>query len=148
MESITEQLKGMLEEKKIFKSGNLFRCILGLNEIETNVFSYLLKNDNTSTMDLARELDKDRSSIQRALQNLNDLNVIDRKSMSLKDYVQQNGIDESNKRGYLYVYAAKDLKIIKQEFRELLNRWYQKMTNYIDNLDSLFDCYQEDGELC
>ena len=138
----------MLEEKKIFKSGNLFRCILGLNEIETNVFSYLLKNDNTSTMDLARELDKDRSSIQRALQNLNDLNVIDRKSMSLKDYVQQNGIDESNKRGYLYVYAAKDLKIIKQEFRELLNRWYQKMTNYIDNLDSLFDCYQEDGELC
>ena len=138
----------MLEEKKIFKSGNLFRCILGLNEIETNVFSYLLKNDNTSTMELARQLDKDRSSIQRALQNLNDLNVIDRKSMSLKDYVQQKGVDESNKRGYLYVYGAKDLKIIKQEFRELLNRWYKKMTDYIDNLDGLFDCYQEDGELC
>jgi len=148
MESITEQLKGMLEEKKIFKSGNLFRCILGLNEIETNVFSYLLKNDNTSTMELARELEKDRSSIQRALQNLNDLNVIDRNSMSLKDYIQQKGVDESNKRGYLYVYSAKDLKIIKQEFRELLNKWYQKMTDYIDNLDSLFDCYQEEGELC
>ena len=148
MESITEQLKGMLEEKKIFKSGNLFKCILGLNEIETNVFSYLLKNDNTSTMELARALEKDRSSIQRALQNLNDLNVIDRDSMSLKDYVQQKGIDESNKRGYLYVYGAKDLNIIKQEFRELLDKWFQKMTDYIDNLDSLFDCYQTDGELC
>jgi predicted transcriptional regulator len=99
-------------------------------------------------MELARALDKDRSSIQRALQNLNDLNVIDRKSMSLKDYVQQKGVDESNKRGYLYVYGAKDLQVIKKEFRELLNRWYRKMTDYIDNLDSLFDCYQEDGELC
>jgi predicted transcriptional regulator len=148
MESITDQLKGMLEEKKIFKSGNLFRCILGLNEIETNVFSYLLKNDNASTMELAGELDKDRSSIQRALQNLNDLNVIERKSMSLKDYVQEKGIEETNKRGYLYVYGAKDLQVIKREFRELLKRWYRKMTDYIDNLDSLFDCYQDDGELC
>jgi predicted transcriptional regulator len=148
MESITEQLKGMLEEKKIFKSGNLFRCILGLNEIETNVFSYLLKNDNASTMDLAKAFEKDRSSVQRALQNLYDLNVIERKSMSLKDYVQQKGTDEANKRGYLYVYGAKDLNAIKKEFRELLNRWYRKMTDYIDNIDSLFDCYQEDGELC
>jgi predicted transcriptional regulator len=148
MESITDQLKGMLEEKKIFKSGNLFRCILGLNEIETNVFSYLLKNDNASTMELAGALDKDRSSIQRALQNLTDLNVIERKSMSLKDYVEQRGVEEANKRGYLYVYGAKDLQFIKSEFRELLERWYQKMTNYIENLDSLFDCYQEDGELC
>lgn len=148
MESITEQLKGMLEEKKIFKSQNLFKCILGLNAIETNVFSYLLKNDNASTMELARALEKDRSSVQRALQNLNDLNVIERKSMSLKDYVQKKGNEDSSKRGYLYVYGAKELQVIKKEFRELLNRWYRKMTDYIDNLDSLFDCYEEDGELC
>jgi predicted transcriptional regulator len=68
--------------------------------------------------------------------------------MSLKDYVEQRGVEEANKRGYLYVYGAKDLQFIKSEFRELLERWYQKMTNYIENLDSLFDCYQEDGELC
>jgi len=148
MESITEQLKDMLEEKKIFKSANLFKCILGLNEIETNVFSYLLKNENVSTIELARAFDKDRSSIQRALQNLNDMNVIERKSMSLKDYVQQKGVDETNKRGYLYVYGAKDLQLIKVEFRELLKKWYKKMADYIENLDSLFDCYQEDGELC
>ncbi len=148
MESITDQLKGMLEEKKIFKSGNLFRCILGLNEIESNVFSYLLKNDNVSTMELSRALNKDRSSIQRALQNLNDLNVIERKSMSLKDYVEKKGVSETNKRGYLFVYGAKDLQVIKQEFHNLLNKWYQKMTHHIENLDSLFDCFKEDGELC
>jgi len=148
MESISEQLKDILEEKKIFKSGNLFRCILGLNEIESNVFTYLLKNDNVSTMELTEILDKDRSSIQRALQDLLDLRVIKRYSLSLKEYCELKGIEDNNKRGYLYVYKAKDLNNVKVQFRDLLDKWYSSMVNYIDNLDSLFDCYEKSGELC
>ncbi|MFX0020361.1 MAG: helix-turn-helix domain-containing protein, partial [Promethearchaeota archaeon] len=148
MESISQQLKVILEEKKIFKSGNLFRCILGLNEIESNVFTYLLKNDNVSTMELTEILDKDRSSIQRALQVLLDLRVIKRYSLSLKEYCELKGIEDNNKRGYLYVYKAKDLNKVKVQFRNLLDKWYSSMVNYIDNLDSLFDCYEENGEIC
>lgn len=148
MESISEQLKDMLKEKKIFKSTNLLRCILGLNEIESNVFSYLLKNENVSTMDLTDVLNKDRSTIQRALQDLLDLKVIKRYSLSLKDYCELKQIEDNNKRGYLYIYKAKELDKIKVEFRELLDKWYQSMVNYIDNLDNIFDCYEEDGELC
>jgi len=148
MESISEQLKDILEEKKIFKSGNLFRCILGLNEIESNVFTYLLKNDNVSTMELTEILDKDRSSIQRALQDLLDLRVIKRYSLSLKEYCELKGIEDNNKRGYLYVYKAKDLNNVKVQFRDLLDKWYSSMVNYIDNLDNLFDCYEKSGELC
>lgn len=148
MESISEQLKVILEEKKIFKSGNLFRCILGLNEIESNVFTYLLKNDNVSTMELTEILGKDRSSIQRALQDLLDLRVIKRYSLSLKEYCELKEIEDNNKRGYLYMYKAKDLNKVKVQFRDLLDRWYSSMVNYIDNLDSLFDCYEKNGELC
>ncbi len=149
MESISEQLKTILEEKKIFKSGNLFRCILGLNDIESNVFTYLLKNDNVSTMELTEILNKDRSSIQRALKDLLDLRVIKRYSLSLKEYCELKGIaDNNNKRGYLYVYKAKDLNKVKVQFRDLLDKWYSSMVNYIDNLDSLFDCYEKNGELC
>ena len=148
MESISEQLKVILEEKKIFKSGNLFRCILGLNEIESNVFTYLLKNENVSTMELTEILGKDRSSIQRALQDLLDLRVIKRYSLSLKEYCELKGIEDNNKRGYLYVYKAKDLNKVKVQFRDLLDKWYSSMVNYIDNLDSLFDCYEKNGELC
>jgi len=148
VESISEQLKVILKEKKIFKSGNLFRCILGLNEIESNVFTYLLKNDNVITMELTQILDKDRSSIQRALQELLDLRVIKRYSLSLKEYCELKGIEDNNKRGYLYVYKAKDLNKVKVQFRDLLDKWYSSMVNYIDNLDSLFDCYEKNGELC
>ncbi|MFX0048232.1 MAG: helix-turn-helix domain-containing protein [Candidatus Hermodarchaeota archaeon] len=145
MESISEQLKDMVEEKKVFKSGKLFKCILGLNVIESNVFSYLLKHDNVTTMELAGVFNKDRSSIQRALIQLNELGIIEKRSMSLKEYLSE---EETNKRGYLYVYGAKDLIFIKEQLRDLLDRWYNSMSGYIDNLDSVFDCYENQGELC
>jgi predicted transcriptional regulator len=148
MESISKQLEEMAEEKKVFKSGNLFKCILGLNEIESKIFSYLLKNDNVSTMELTEIFEKDRSSIQRALQNLGELNLIDRNAMSLKDYSEKAGEDDTSKRGYLYVYSAKNLDTVKKEFKDLLDKWYHAMIEYIKNLDQLFDCYESDGELC
>ena len=144
MESITEQLKDMIEEKKVFKSGKLFKCILGLNVIESNVFSYLLKHDNVTTMDLTGVFKKDRSSVQRALLKLNKLGIIEKRSISLKEF-NKGG---TNKRGYLYVYGAKDLESIKEQIRDLLDRWYNSMSGYIENLDSTFDCYEKNGELC
>ena len=138
----------MIEEKKVFKSGKLFKCILGLNVIESNVFSYLLKHDNVSTMKLTEVFKKDRSSIQRALQVLNNLDIIEKRSMSLKDFNEESGEEEKNTRGYLYVYGAKDLEIIRSQLRDLLERWYKSMVSYIDDLDNIFDCYEQDGETC
>lgn len=147
MESISEQLEDMNEETELFKSKKLFSCILGLNGIESNVFSYLLKHKNVSTEDLRGTFNKDRSSIQRALIKLNKkLQLIERNSLSIKDYNQQKGIskEDSRDRGYLYVYGAKELEMIKSHLHNLLDNWYQKMQQYIDNLDETLDCIQED----
>jgi len=127
----------MVEKKKVFKSGKLFKCILGLNVIESNVFSYLLKHDNVTTM-----------KFQRALMQLNALDIIEKRSMSLKEYTEKFGEGETNKRGYLYVYSAKDLETVRVQLRDLLDRWYKSMVNYIENLDTIFDCYEKDGETC
>jgi predicted transcriptional regulator len=137
-------------KKKGFKSENLFKCILGLNEIESNVFSYLLNKSNvvTTVSELTQLFEKDRSSIQRSLQHLVELNLIERKAMSLKNYKDTTGEEDKRKRGYLYIYEAKDLNIIKEEFKQLLDKWYNAMSQYIKNLDQLFDCYESDGELC
>jgi len=148
LESISEQLKDMVEEKKVFKSGKLFKCILGLNVIESNVFSYLLKHDDVTTMELTDVFKKDRSSVQRALIELNKLNIIEKQSMSLKEYNEKLGEGQTNKRGYLYVYGAKELETIKDQLRDLLDKWYNSMSGYIDNLDSTFDCFEKQGELC
>ena len=140
----------MVEENNVFKSGKLLKCILGLNVIESNVFSYILKNDDVTvtTMKLTEVFEKDRSSIQRALIKLNDLGVIEKNSISLKEFSGKDGEGETNKRGYLYVYGAKNLDMIKQQLRDLLESWYKSMSDYIDEIDSIFDCYEKNGELC
>ncbi|NVM46169.1 MAG: hypothetical protein HWN79_14730 [Candidatus Lokiarchaeota archaeon] len=148
MESISKQLEKMVEENKVFKSEKLLKCILGLNVIESNVFSFILKNEDVTTMKLTEVFDKDRSSIQRALIKLNDAGVIEKRSVSLKEYSEKDGKGETNKRGYLYLYGTKNLDMIKQQLRELLDTWYNSMSDYIDNIDSIFDCYEENGELC
>lgn len=148
MQSITKQLEDMVDKKKVFKSGKLFKCILGLNVIESNVFSYLLKNDNVTTMDLVEVFKKDRSSIQRALLQLDELGIIEKRSMSLKEFSEKSGEAKTNKRGYLYVYSGKDLNLVKEQLRDLLDRWHESMSGYIDNIDSVFDCYEKQGELC
>ena len=140
MESISKQLKEMVEENNAFKSGKLLKCILGLNVIESNVFSYILSHDDVTTMKLTDRFEKDRSSIQRALIKLSELGVIEKNSVSLKEYSEKDGKGETNKRGYLYVYGAKNLGLIKQQLRDLLTKWYDAMSGYIDNIDNIFDC--------
>ncbi|MFX1409138.1 MAG: helix-turn-helix domain-containing protein [Promethearchaeota archaeon] len=148
MESISDQLKFMLEDRNIYRSSNLFKCVLGLNDLESKVFSYLLKNEKVSTLELTKTLEKDRSLIQRALQKLIELKIVKRESMSLKEFTELKGESESNKRGYLYVYSSKAIQVVKREIGKLLDQWYSNMKNYIDNLDNLFDCYEIEGKLC
>ena len=134
MKSISEQLENMVEEKNVFNKSKLFNCILGLNEIESKVFSFLLKHDKVSTLELTKVIDRDRSSIQRALQELFDRKVIIRESMSLKSYVEMKNIQDFNKKGYLFVYSAKELNEIKKKFKNLLDKWYSSMVKYIESL--------------
>ncbi len=126
----------------------MFKCILGLNDLEANVLSYLFKHTRSGTSEIFEFFKKDRSSIQRVLQNLTELNLIKRDSMSLKAYEKMKGLKHSNKRGYLYVYSARDIESIKSQFKTLLDKWYGSMLNYIEHLDSLFDCFEIDGDLC
>ena len=146
MEVIEKQLKEfelidkLLDKKEIFSSERLFKCILGLNRTESKVLGYILNNKDVRTSEIADVLKMDRSSIQRAIQNLSELELIDRKSMSMKDYTHVKGLKNAKKQGYLYVYNAKNMDSIKIQFKKLLEKWYNSMLNYIENLENLCEC--------
>jgi len=146
MEVIEKQLKEfelidkLLDKKEIFSSERLFKCILGLNRTESKVLGYILNNKDVRTSEIADVLKMDRSSIQRAIQNLSELELIDRKSMSKKDYTHVKGLKNAKKQGYLYVYNAKNMDSIKIQFKQLLDKWYNSMLNYIENLENLCEC--------
>ncbi|MFX1275024.1 MAG: MarR family transcriptional regulator [Promethearchaeota archaeon] len=134
------EIDKILENKEIFSSLRLFKCILGLNHTESKILGYMMKNKDVATAELAKFLDMDRSSVQRALQNLSDLKIIKRKSISMKQYVEYKKLNDSNKKGYVYVYNAEDMELIKKELKKLLKKWYESMLNYVENLDTLCEC--------
>jgi predicted transcriptional regulator len=135
-----EIIDEVLNNKAIFSSEQLFKCILGLNKTESKVLCYLLKNKDVRASEIALALEMDRSSIQRALQVLSVLKLIERSSMSMKEYIHVKALEDANKQGYLYVYNAKNMDSIKQQFQELLDKWYSSMLKYIENLDDLCEC--------
>ena len=154
MEIIDNQLKEfveidrLLDQKDIFSSERLFKCILGLNKTESKVFGYLLKNADVGTSELTEILEMDRSSIQRAVQDLLELQLIERKSISMKDYIETKQLKNSKKQGYLYVYNAKNMDSIKAQFKKLLDKWYNSMLNYIENLENLCECCDFKSKPC
>jgi len=135
-----ELIDGLLEKKEIFSSERLFKCILGLNRTESKVLGYMLKNKDVKTSEIANALKMDRSSIQRAVQDLSALKLIERKSMSMKDFTNAKGLKNGKKQGYLYVYNAKNIESIKIQFKKLLDKWYNSMLKYIENLENLCEC--------
>ena len=154
MEVIEKQLKEfdkideLLEKKEIFSSERLFKCILGLNKTESKVLGYMLNNNDVRTSEIADILEMDRSSIQRAVQDLTELKLIQRKSMSMKDYTNAKRLKNAKKQGYLYVYNAKNIKSIKSQFKKLLDKWYNSMLKYIENLENLCECCGFKFESC
>ena len=135
-----ELIDALLEKKEIFSSERLFKCILGLNKTESKVLGCMLKNKDIRTSEIANALEMERSSIQRAVQNLAELKLIERKSISMKDYTNAKGLKDAKKQGYLYVYNAKNIKSIKLQFKKLLDKWYNSMLKYIENLENLCEC--------
>jgi len=154
MEVIEKQLKEfdkideLLEKKEIFSSERLFKCILGLNKTESKVLGYMLNNNDVRTSEIADILEMDRSSIQRAVQDLTELKLIQRKSMSMKDYTNAKRLKNAKKQGYLYVYNAKNINSIKIQFKKLLDKWYNSMLKYIENLENLCECCGFKFESC
>jgi predicted transcriptional regulator len=138
----------IIDSREIFSSLKLFKCILGLNQTESKIFAYIMKNDDVSTTELTVKLQMDRSSIQRALKTLHDLKIIHRKSKSMKDYVEDKEMKNTKKKGYVYVYNAANMESIKKEFRMLLDKWYESMINYVENLDTLCECCDIKFEPC
>ncbi len=146
MEVIEKQLKEfdeideLLEKKEIFSSERIFKCILGLNKTESKVLGYMLRNKDIRISEIAKVLEMERSSIQRAVQDLSDLKLVERKSISMKDFTKVKGLKDAKKQGYLYVYNAKNIESIKIQFKKLLDKWYNSMLKYIENLENLCEC--------
>lgn len=97
----------------------LLKCSFGLNQTEVNILKILFKKDSELEINEIK-LDKDRSTIQRSLNNLLNKELIKRRQINLK------------KGGYYFVYFSMPKDFIKKQLKEHFDNFREKIEQKID----------------
>ncbi|AAB99084.1 conserved hypothetical protein [Methanocaldococcus jannaschii DSM 2661] len=108
----------IINRLKKFTIEDLMRCILGLQEIEIRVYFDLLENGEGSVLEIAERVNRDRTTVQKALRSLMNCGLVDRRKVT-------------EKVGYKYIYNAVDLDRVSDIIEELLDDWYQNVKKWL-----------------
>ncbi len=92
------------------EENELVFCLLGLNDLEKDIFLFLLRHPESTVIEIADAVDKHRSSVQKSVGQLMDKGLIMRKSVNLR-------------RGYNFVYYPIPKKRIKENLLQDIEMW-------------------------
>ncbi|MFW9831810.1 MAG: helix-turn-helix domain-containing protein, partial [Candidatus Thorarchaeota archaeon] len=104
-------VRQIMTQQKV-EASDVMHCFLGLRSLEIDTYFYLLKGQAT-VKEAAEALRRNRSTIQRAIQNLVQRGFAHRRTRTLR------------KGGYEYVYEAASLSTLKNLIKESLDSFYQ-----------------------
>lgn len=96
--------------------------LYSLSGSETEVMYYLCQNEARAS-EIAEELGKDRSTIQRYLSKLRSSGLIERESQV-----------EEGKRGRYYVYSVPDKDKMKGKIRQRMDEWEDDKMEVLEDI--------------
>ena len=106
----------------------LLECFHGLKELDKGCFRALVEADEPLTVDeLADAVDRERSTAYRAVQRLLQTGFIE------KDQINYD------QGGYYHVYSPTDPSQIADEMQRMLNDWYAKMGQLIQEFENKYE---------
>ena len=102
---------------------NVLSCVFGIQDHEVRTYVALLENPGSTVEELAGEMDRDRSNVNRSLSTL-----------------LENGLADRNRRlldagGYVYQYTATDLPDAKELLHDALDEWTDTVHDVIDEFE-------------
>ncbi|MFB6190450.1 MAG: ArsR family transcriptional regulator [Candidatus Nanohaloarchaea archaeon] len=100
----------------------LLKVLYNLSGSETEVMYYLCDNEARAS-EIADDLGKDRSTVQRYLSKLRSTGLVERES-----------VVEEGKRGRYYVYTVPDKQELKNEVRQRMDDWEEDRLKALENL--------------
>lgn len=95
----------------------------GLNQLEADAY-FMLQDKHLTAEQLAAALKRDRSTVQRALGTLIDLNLIHRETKTLTD---------QGKKGYYYIYTAFSIDVVRQRISSMVREVTTKLNRFVEN---------------
>ncbi len=106
----------------------LLECFHGLKELDKECFRALVEAEDPLTVDeLADAVDRERSTAYRAVQRLLQTGFIE------KDQINYD------QGGYYHVYSPTDPSQIADEMQRMLNDWYAKMGQLIQEFENKYE---------
>jgi predicted transcriptional regulator len=106
----------------------LLECFHDLKEIDKNVFRLLNESDQPLTVDeVADKIDRERSTAYRSVQRLLQVGFIQKEQINYEQ------------GGYYHVYRPRDADDIAQEMQRMLNDWYAKMGQLIQEFETKYE---------
>ena len=102
---------------------DVIKCIFDFNELDIKVYKKLKSDGESSAQDLAAKLKKERSTVYRSLQKLNNCGLCIKKTNKIST------------GGHYYTYKTIESKLIKYKIESCINDWYKTMKDTINILD-------------
>ncbi|MFB6150833.1 MAG: helix-turn-helix domain-containing protein [Haloarculaceae archaeon] len=108
----------MLGEEPTF--GEVLACVFGIQNHEVRTYLTLVDNPGSTVEELAAELDRDRSNVNRSLSTLREKGLAERERRLLDG------------GGHIYQYAATPLPEARELMHETLDAWAAYVHERID----------------
>lgn len=99
---------------------DVLTCAFGIQAHETRTYLELLDHPGSTVEELADELDRDRSNVNRSLTTLMEKGLVERERRLL------------DPGGYVYQYTARPLPEAKAMLHEALDEWASVVHDVID----------------
>lgn len=101
----------------------VLKCALNISCLEMDVYLLLLKNPGMDVETIAKELEKDESTVYKALRNLMERELVRREYRILKG------------GGYKYLYFPRDFDEFKKIAREAMEEWFKQFDSMIKDIE-------------
>ncbi|MFC6863261.1 helix-turn-helix domain-containing protein [Halomicroarcula sp. GCM10025817] len=99
-------------------------CVFGVQSHEVRTYQTLLANPGSTVEELANELDRDRSNVNRSLSTLREKSLATRRRRLLDG------------GGHVYQYTATPLEEARDLMHETLDQWAEAVHEQIDRFDA------------
>lgn len=110
------------------KCEGLLECFHGLKPLDRKCFEVLIESDESLTVDeIGEETNRERSTAYRAVQRLLQTGLISKEQVNYEQ------------GGYYHVYQPTDPEQITDEMQRMLNDWYAKVGQLIQEFEDKYD---------
>jgi predicted transcriptional regulator len=99
---------------------DIIACSLGLKKSEYKVFEALLHNDHVTLKNLSKQLNLDRTTLQKVLKHFVDNDLVARYQENL------------NNGGYVFMYKIKEKSILKKRIHAAIDKWHNTARQAIE----------------